>query len=74
MSEAESKRVAALYKRIHGEIADDLDEELELELDDDRVGDTIDDVIDHPAAASEGRKFYFKELLRLQRELIKLQD
>ncbi len=27
-----------------------------------------------PTAASEDRKFYFKELLRLQRELIKLQD
>ena len=47
---------------------------MELELDDDRVGESIDDIIDHPAADSEGRKFYFKELLRLQRELIKLQD
>ena len=74
MSDDDSKKVAALYKRIHGEISDDLDEELELELDDDRVGETIDDVIDHPAATTEGRKFYFKELLRLQRELIKLQD
>jgi polyphosphate kinase 2 len=74
MGDDESKKVAALYKRIHGEIADDLDEELELELDDDRAGQSIDDVIEHPAAATEARKFYFKELLRLQRELIKLQD
>src|ERR1700690_164070 len=74
MSNNESKMVAALYRRIHGEIADDLDEELELELDDDRVADTLDGIIEHPAAAKEGRRFYFKELLRLQRELIKLQD
>jgi polyphosphate kinase 2 len=73
-SEDDSKKAAALYKRIHREVSDDLDEEMELELDDDRVGGSIDDVIDHPAAASEGRRFYFKELLRLQRELIKLQD
>jgi polyphosphate kinase 2 (PPK2 family) len=74
MSDDEKKRVAALFRRVQGEMADDLDEELELELDDDRVADTIDGVIDHPSAASEGRKFYFRELLRLQRELIKLQD
>jgi polyphosphate kinase 2 len=73
-SDEDSKKAAALYKRIHREVSDDLDEEMELELDDDRVAGSIDDVIDHPAAATEGRKFYFKELLRLQRELIKLQD
>ena len=65
MGDDESKKVAALYRRIHGEIADDLDEELELELDDDRGGQSLDDVIEHPAAATEARKFYFKELLRL---------
>jgi len=73
MSDDDSTKAAALYKRIHREVSDDLDEEMELELDDDRVGGSIDDVIDHPAASTEGRKFYFKELLRLQRELIKLQ-
>ena len=74
MSEDEKKRIAALFRRVHGEVTDDLDEELELELDDDRVADTIDGVVDNPPPRSEGRKFYFKELLRLQRELIKLQD
>ena len=74
MSDDDSTKAAALYKRIHREVSDDLDEEMELELDDDRVGGSIDDVIDRPAAATEGRRFYFKELLRLQRELIKLQD
>jgi polyphosphate kinase 2 len=74
MSNDDSHKVAALYKRIHGEITDDLDEELELELDDDRIADTLDGIVDQPAAAKENRRFYFKELLRLQRELIKLQD
>lgn len=51
---------------------DSLDEELELELDDTRVsGD------DRDAGASSdlaGRRHYFRELFRLQRELVKLQD
>ena len=74
MDEETAKKAAALFRRIHGEVADDLDEELELELDDDRIADTIEGVLDNPAADSEARKFYFRELLRLQRELIKLQD
>jgi polyphosphate kinase 2 len=71
----EAKRKAAeIFKRIHSEVSDDLDEEMELELDDDRVADTIDGVVDNPTADSDDRRFYFRELLRLQRELINLQD
>ena len=73
MDEA-ARKAAEIYKRIRSDVSDDLDEEMELELDDDRVAETIDGVIDQPAAESDERKFYFKELLRLQRELIKLQD
>ena len=57
---------------IEDEIADTLDEELELELDDERIAELI-----VPSAAnstSEARINYFKELFRLQRELIRLQD
>jgi polyphosphate kinase 2 len=74
MDQEAAKKAKELYRRIHGEVADDLDEELELELDDDRVAGTIEGVLDSPAAESEARRFYFGELLRLQRELIKLQD
>ena len=74
MDSEAAKKAAEIFRRIHGEVMDDLDEELELELDDDRVADTIEGVIDNPAADSERRKLYFRELLRLQRELIKLQD
>jgi polyphosphate kinase 2 len=63
-----------LFKRIHGEIVDDLDEEIELEIDDDRIAAMTGDAADHPEHATLERRYYFKELLRLQRELIKLQD
>ncbi len=59
--------------RIEAEIADSFDEEFELEWDDERLdrlmeggeGDTSPDGVD--------RRIYFKELFRLQSELIKLQ-
>ncbi len=47
MDNEAKRKAAALFRRIHSEVADDLDEEMELELDDDRVADTIDGVIDH---------------------------
>ena len=56
------------YKRAQDEILDDLDEELELELDDQRLGE------DSSSLTAINRQFYFKELFRLQKELIKLQD
>jgi polyphosphate kinase 2 len=74
MSDDEKQKAAALFKRIHAEVSDDLDEEMELELDDDRVADTIEGAVDQSSSTHASRQFYFKELLRLQRELIKLQD
>jgi polyphosphate kinase 2 len=74
MDNEAKRKAAAIYKRIHSEVADDLDEEMELELDDDRVADTIEGVFDRPVDDNDDRRFYFRELLRLQRELIKLQD
>jgi len=68
-----SRADEALYKRIRREMVDDIDEELELEIDDNLIADIAGEF-----AATEldtvDRKFYFRELLRLQRELIKLQD
>lgn len=57
-----------LSYRIHQEIMDSLDEELELEIDDERLGGK------DSQAKREERHRYFKELLRLQGELVKLQD
>jgi polyphosphate kinase len=60
--------------RIHDEILDSLDEEHELELDDERLARLVDHLIDRPPQESIGRNLYFRELLRLQRELVRLQD
>ncbi len=60
--------------RIEAEMADSFDEELEMELDDDRLSQLLDHAADHPGEEAVERRFYFKELFRLQRELVKLQD
>ncbi|AGK59637.1 hypothetical protein HYPDE_39843 [Hyphomicrobium denitrificans 1NES1] len=60
--------------RIEAEIADSFDEELEMELDDDRLQQLIDGREQTDDDGLLDRKFYFQELFRLQRELIKLQD
>ena len=65
---------SAIQARIDAEMLDSFDEELELEIDDKRLQDILDGFADHPDTDSLDRKFYFKELLRLQKELVKLQD
>ncbi len=64
-------------ERVHAEMEDSFDEELEMELDDDRLAKLLDDLSDNPDIPRPdllNRHVYFKELFRLQRELIKLQD
>ena len=63
-----------LKQRIEAEIAESFDEELELELDDGRLEKLLGDMADHPNRETLDRQFYFNELFRLQRELVKLQD
>lgn len=60
--------------RVQDELMDSLDEELELEIDDDRLALLLDRGPDSPEHETFDRHLYFKELLRLQRELVKLQD
>jgi polyphosphate kinase len=74
MSEDKAQAANDFYKRVQAEIADDIDEELELEIDDAHLSEIEDDVLDQAHHDTVERRFYFKELLRLQRELIKLQD
>jgi polyphosphate kinase len=64
----------AIQGRIQAEIADSFDEELELEIDDDRLADLLSQMPDHPEPETIDRRLYFKELFRLQGELVKLQD
>ncbi|MDP3250278.1 MAG: polyphosphate kinase 2 [Hydrogenophaga sp.] len=57
-----------LMRRIHADLMDGFDEELEMELED-RETDAVD-----ASQAKEARRVYFRELFRLQAELVKLQD
>ncbi|WP_047539403.1 polyphosphate kinase 2 [Methylotenera versatilis] len=62
---------AEVMERIHNDLIDNLDEELELELEDNH----LDSLSGNDANRSkEYRRIYFKELFRLQAELVKLQD
>src|SRR5215475_9169595 len=68
------KDAKVLHDRVHGELTDSFDEELELELDDDRLEKLLADIAEHPDRQSMDRRIYFKELFRLQGELVRLQD
>ena len=69
----QSKKSAA-EQRIADEFLDNLDEELEIELEDDRVARMLSGMDESIVVDTPDRQFYFKELFRLQRELVKLQD
>ena len=65
----------SLYDRVHRELQDDFDEELELELEDGPSSDEQQPkTTEEQAAHDQFRRFYFRELFRLQGELVKLQD
>ena len=59
-----------LIRRLRSDMLDSFDEELEMELDDGYLGG-----VQAPTQADQdARKMYFRELFRLQGELVKLQD
>ncbi|SFV37569.1 polyphosphate kinase 2, PA0141 family [Hyphomicrobium facile] len=70
----QDKAERTLSARIEAEIADSFDEELEMEMDDGRLERLLDGRDRDGDAGLLDRQVYFKELFRLQRELIKLQD
>ena len=59
---------------LDAEMLDSFDEELELELDDERVARELRDIAALKSKSTLDRRDYFRELFRLQSELIKLQD
>ena len=63
-----------IHDRIQAEMLDSFDEELELEIDDDRLDALTNEFADHTAQETIDRRVYFKELFRLQGELVKLQS
>jgi polyphosphate kinase 2 len=65
----------ALVQRIRRDLADSYDEELELELEDRNLDTLEDSALDVSSAQyKEDRRQYFRELFRMQAELVKLQD
>jgi polyphosphate kinase len=73
MSNSKQSGSLSLQDRIDAEMQDSLDEELEMELDDDRLAQVLAKLSEHPAQETFDRRVYFRELLALQRELVKLQ-
>jgi polyphosphate kinase 2 len=68
-----------LIRRVHNDLIDSYDEELELEYEDRSLEqiaahESAGKLPDQSEAAREYRRMYFRELFRLQGELVKLQD
>ncbi len=61
-------------RRIYAEMLDSFDEELEMEIDDDRMNHLFPTVNGDNPNTDVSRQLYFRELFRLQGELVKLQD
>jgi len=61
-----------LIRRIRSDMLDSFDEELEMELDDGHAGGDLS--AEESAADRQARRMYFRELFRMQGELVKLQD
>ena len=59
---------------VEAELEDSFDEELEMEIDDERVARDLHAITDLRHESSLSRRTYFRELFRLQAELVKLQD
>ncbi|MEW6560593.1 MAG: polyphosphate kinase 2 [Pseudomonadota bacterium] len=75
MTERTPSDRGALQRRLHDDMIDSIDEELEMEIDDARMDDLIREATDAATRDMDvDRRFYFHELLRLQGELVKLQD
>jgi len=74
MTDSRSSDSDQLFQRVYSEMLDSFDEELESEIDDDRLDGMLADIGEHPDRLSLDRRIYFKELFRLQGELVKLQD
>ena len=62
------------FERIRDEITDSFDEELEMEMEDDRLEALLKEAGFEREKPPLDRRLYFRELFRLQHELVRLQD
>ncbi len=74
MNADKTKNRLEYERRLQADMLDSFDEELEMEIDDDRMDELMADVTTSGEGTDLDRGFYFKELFRLQGELVKLQD
>jgi polyphosphate kinase 2 len=74
MNEDAIKPPHSVASRVEEEFADSFDEELEMELDDDRLAKLLGTDEQGYRGLGVDRHLYFRELFRLQSELVKLQD
>lgn len=71
MSASDDERM----RRIHQDVIDDFDEELEMEFEDRTISELTGEAFpDFTTQGKEARRQYFRELFRMQGELVKLQD
>jgi polyphosphate kinase len=71
----EGRQGGDFKERMEADLVDSFDEELEMELDDDRLAALVNEAGgEGELAASGDRHKYFRELFRLQHELVRLQD
>lgn len=69
-----SQSLSENARRLYAEIMDSFDEELEMEIDDERYQALLTEAGQTVHDEGMDRRLYFRELLRLQGELVKLQD
>jgi polyphosphate kinase len=75
MSSSTDSDQREIFKRVHSDLIDSFDEELELEADDEMVPEWEGaETQEEKEAARVARRQYFRELFRLQGELVKIQD
>ena len=75
MSTDKTSKELEFKRRVTAEMLDSFDEELEMEIDDDRMDELVTEATTPGQRITDlDRRFYFKELFRLQGELVKLQD
>jgi polyphosphate kinase len=64
-----------IFRRIHNDLVDSFDEELEIEVEDGMLPEwRVPETPAEKAAAKAERREYFRELFRMQGELVKLQE
>ncbi len=74
MSTKKTDEHPGLEGHIRADMIDSFDEEVEMELDDQRLDDLVAEATMPAGERDVARQLYFKELFRLQGELVKLQD